>query len=188
MKKTPVTLAVLAVLCLTGCSAPAPKAVSRPAKPEAAQAALSLGAFDSTCTDKRGDGNGSADIRSIEIHSDGTLVFVTYLLPKTSQPTDWADISFLTSASSSDGKRGYQFGTIFDAGVESSNFVFDNATAKQKNITNGAIFADGQISVRYPVADLAGLGKNFTWYGVVSVDQKDVDFCGTPTKGIAVSD
>ena len=177
-------LASVALLALSGCaSTPASKSeepTDATSTIEETIAAPALPEFDSTCDDTAGDGASGADIARVELSSDGSLVFLTYRLADNVQPQDFDRISFLTTAFSADGEQGYQFGSIFTGGFESSNFVFDFGTATQKNITNGAVFADGKVGMRYPVADLEKLGPDFTWYAVVSVDSEDVDFCGGP--------
>ena len=45
-------------------------------------------------------------------------------------------------------------------------------------MADGAVFAEGTISVRYPIDMLSELGPGFHWYGVVTVDGSDIDSCG----------
>jgi hypothetical protein len=81
------------------------------------------------------------------------------------------------TAWSPDGKTGYQLGAKFQNGREIANFVYNLTTNKQENITNGAVAADKQVSVRYPLAKLEGLGAKFGWSATVTVDGTDVDRC-----------
>lgn len=83
------------------------------------------------------------------------------------------------TAWSEDGQTGYQIGAKFQDGIEIANFISNNATAKQENITNGAVAADMQVSTRYPLSKLAGLGKKFTWSATASMNEDDVDRCAT---------
>ncbi|CAN5426402.1 hypothetical protein BH09ACT9_BH09ACT9_00890 [soil metagenome] len=135
--------------------------------------------FDSTCTDASGDG-GAADLTSVELHSDGKLLFVTYRVPPNVQAVQFSRITFTISAFSKFDQSGYQIGSTFTNGLESANYVFDLSAAKQANFDNGVVFADGQISARYPVSALPRIAGDFSWYGVVSVDMVDTDFCGGP--------
>ncbi len=134
--------------------------------------------FFSTCVDETGDGSSGVDIQEVSLSNDGSLVFASVKLTEPVQPTDVDSLSFLTLAYSADGEQGYQFGTKFSGGSEIANFVFDTTAASQENVTNGAVFADGQVAVRYPVALLESLGPGFTWYTTVTLDGQDVDSCG----------
>jgi len=177
----------LAVLLLAACSAPAPPTpapteseVAEPADMAPAEPGEPLPEFFSTCEDPTGDGDGLGDLVSVGLSNDGSLVFVTFTFAEPVQPSDFGRISLLTNAYPSSGEGGYQFGSQFSGGQEIANFVFDNAPASQENIANGAVFADGQASMRYPVAEVAGLGAEFSWFSVIAVDGTDVDFCGGP--------
>lgn len=81
------------------------------------------------------------------------------------------------TAWSPDGEAGYQMGAKFQNGAEVSNFVFDLTTNRQKNFTNEAIGVDKQVSTRYPLSEVAGLGDTFGWSGTVTVNGTDVDRC-----------
>ncbi|MFE5339890.1 hypothetical protein ACFQ80_06695 [Isoptericola sp. NPDC056578] len=134
--------------------------------------------FYSTCTDDRGDGSNGVDIEEVSLSNDGSLVFASVTLSEPIEPADVNDLSFLTLARSADRESSYQFGTKFLDGAEIANFVFDMNASDQESVTNGAVFADGQVSVRYPVALLEPLGSDFTWVSTVTQDGKDVDSCG----------
>lgn len=188
MTRTLISL-VLTSLALAGCAptsattsdtGPTSPASTMTPSASADAATVALQEFDSTCTDPSGDGQGAADVVEVHLISDGSLVFVTYRLASSSQVSDFSDISFLTMAFNADQKHGYQFGSIFLGGQEASNYIIELDNGQQTNITNGVLFADGQVSMRYPVADLAKLGDNFSWYGVVSIGADDVDFCAGP--------
>ena len=138
--------------------------------------------FYSTCTDDRGDGSSGVDIEDVSLSNDGSLVFASVTLSEPIDPADVNDLSFLTLARSADGESSYQFGTKFLDGAEIANFVFDMNASHQENVTNGAVFADGQVSVRYPVALLEALGAGFTWTSTVTLDGQDIDTCGDPDK------
>ncbi len=60
------------------------------------------------------------------------------------------------------------------------------ASASQENVTNGAVFADGQIAVRYPVALLEDLGAGFHWSAAVTLNGQDVDLCGDESPIVTV--
>ncbi|MBO0609883.1 hypothetical protein [Myceligenerans salitolerans] len=146
-----------------------------------AEASTGFPKFHVTCEDERGDGSGVVDIKDVTLSNDGSLVFASVVFTDPIQATDVDGLSFLVTASSADGDgASYQFGTKFGAGVETANFVFDLSTATQENVTNGAVFADGQVAVRYPVELLDHLGPAFEWYAVVTLDGQDVDSCGGP--------
>jgi len=180
----PASLALLVVaasFALSGCGAPEvdpePAATTEEADPAISEAA-DFPDFFSTCTDQAGDGAQGIDISEASLHSDGTLVYATATLAEPIQPSDVGEFGYLVSAFSEDGETGYQFGTKFLDGSEIANFVFDMGAASQENVTNGAVFADGMISVRYPVDLLSDLGPGFHWYGVVTLDGADIDSCG----------
>lgn len=86
-------------------------------------------------------------------------------------------VLYSVTAWSADGNTGYQLGTKFQDGEEIANFVFDKGTSNQKNITNGAIAVDGEVNVRYPLKDLAGLGDEFKWTATVTVEGTDIGDC-----------
>jgi hypothetical protein len=136
--------------------------------------------FHVTCEDERGDGSGGVDIEDVTLSNDGSLVFASVTFTDRIQATDVDALSFLVTANSAVGGPIYQFGTKFNAGIETANFVFDLSAATQENVTNGAVFADGQLAVRYPVELLEPLGPAFEWYAVVTLDGQEVDFCGGP--------
>ncbi|KIA72956.1 hypothetical protein ASF74_11720 [Arthrobacter sp. Leaf145] len=117
----------------------------------------------------------SVDIDQVKLISEGNLLFMTFMttadLPRT------GTVQYSVTAWSPDGKSGYQMGAKFQNGVEISNFVFDLAKNRQKNITNGAIAADKQVSTRYPLSEIAGLGDTFGWSATVTANGTDVDRC-----------
>ncbi|MBU4214769.1 MAG: hypothetical protein KJ792_08950 [Actinobacteria bacterium] len=142
--------------------------------------------FFSTCEDATGDGSGGVDITEVTVQNDGALVSAAMKLADPLQPSDVDELSFLTTAYSADGSIGYQFGTKFIGGAEAANFVFDFGSASQENVTNGAVFADGQIAVRYPVALLEDLGAGFHWSTAVTLNGQDVDLCGDDSPIVTV--
>ena len=145
-----------------------------------AETPIAFPKFHVTCEDEQGDGSGAVDIKGVTLSNDGSLVFASVAFADQIQATDVDRLSFLVTASSADGGASYQFGTKFGAGVETANFVFDLSAATQENVTNGAVFADGQLAVRYPVDLLESLGPAFEWYAVVTLDGQDADSCGGP--------
>lgn len=178
----------LLVPALVACSGDPAAEPAPETKAPAATATASAGAFASACEDAAGDGDGGADIERVELRSDGQLVYLTFTMGDGVGPDDFDQVSFLATAFSSDGERGYQFGTQFIGGSETGNFVFDFVETQQKNYDTGAVFADGTVSVRYPAADLAQLGTEFTWHASTSVDGVDADLCGGPLdEAIAVT-
>ncbi|WP_461175241.1 hypothetical protein M1D93_20000 (plasmid) [Arthrobacter sp. Z1-9] len=115
------------------------------------------------------------DLDQTRLLSDGRLMFVSFNTVADTPTT--GTVLYSVTAWSPDGRKGYQFGTKFQNGREIANFLFDLGSARQENITNEAVAADKQISVRYPLAKLAGLGASFGWSATVTVDGKDVDRC-----------
>ncbi len=107
--------------------------------------------------------------------SNGSLMFMTFSTVAAVPTT--GTVLYSVTAGSADGKTGYQMGAKFQNGKEIANFVYNKATAKQENITNGAVAADLQVGARYPLSKLAGLGDSFTWSATVSVNGDDVDSC-----------
>lgn len=86
-------------------------------------------------------------------------------------------VLYSVSAYSADGQKGYQMGAKFQDGQEVANFIFDNTSSKQENITNRAVAADQRVSMRYPLPSLENLGQAFTWSATVSLNGSDVDRC-----------
>ncbi len=186
--KKPRSLLACTALLLTACAPGTPSGPSSPAASPSTSTAASPTAFISTappaapkgksgasiCQDVAGDST-SVDIDQVKLISDGSLLFMTFMttadLPRT------GTVQYSVTAWSPDGKSGYQMGAKFQNGVEVSNFVFDLSKNHQKNITNGAIAADKQVSTRYPLSEVAGLGDTFGWSGTVTVDGTDVDRC-----------
>ena len=173
-------LLAVASLALTGCGGADAASSSTETKDQPSSAAPTKSAVpltgESICTDAVGDSASTAiDLEEIRLISDGQLMFLTFSagadLPAT------GTVLFSATVWSDDGNTGYQMGTKFQNGQEIGNFVYDMTTSQQKNITNGAVAADKQVSVRYPLAELEGLGESFTWSGAVSVEGTDVDRC-----------
>lgn len=127
------------------------------------------------CKDSTKDGQDGVDLKSARLLSNGSLLFVEYELVGDLPET--GTVFFSVMASSADGEKSYQVGTKFQDNVEIENFVFDSATATQKNIANGAVAADGKVAVRYPLGDLERLGGKFRRDANVSVEGTDIDRC-----------
>ncbi|MDD1478675.1 hypothetical protein [Arthrobacter sp. H16F315] len=131
---------------------------------------------ESICKDGAGDSTSKAvDLDQVRLLSDGSLMFVVFTTGDDVPTT--GTVLYSITAWSLDGKTGYQIGSKFQNGREIANFVFNLTTSKQENITNGAVAADKQVSTRYPLSKLAGLGAAFAWSGTVTVDGADVDRC-----------
>ncbi|GAB2903774.1 hypothetical protein GCM10027027_19450 [Neomicrococcus lactis] len=131
--------------------------------------------MESTCKDSTEDGAEGVDLKKARLLSNGSLLFVEYTLSG-DLPVE-GTVLYSVTAWSTDGNTGYQLGTKFQGGKEIANFVFDKGTSNQKHITNGAIAVDGQVNVRYPLVDLAGLGDGFQWTATVTVEGTDIDDC-----------
>ncbi|MCO4276721.1 hypothetical protein NG701_20265 [Pseudarthrobacter sp. HLT3-5] len=175
-----ITWGILAVsvLALTGCATATSASPSASAKTPAPSPTTTTKAEigESICKDEAADSTAkTVDIDQVRLLSDGKLMFMTFNtvadVPTTGR------VLYSVTAWSPDGKTGYQFGTKFQNGKETDNFVFNISKAKQENITNGAVAADKQVSARYPLAQLAGLGDKFSWSATVTVDGTDVDRC-----------
>lgn len=175
-------LLAVAALALTSCgtaqeattASTQTSPASASASPTPTKAKAKIG--ESICKDAAGDSSSKAvDLDQVRLLSDGSLMFVVFTtaadVPKT------GTVLYSVTAWSPDGKTGYQIGSKFQNGREIANFVYNLTTSKQENITNGAVAADKQVSTRYPLSKLAGLGDTFGWSGTVTVDGTDVDRC-----------
>lgn len=110
---------------------------------------------ESTCFDASGDSTSTAvDLEQVRLLSDGSLMFLTFTTTATVPTT--GTVLYSVMAWSEDGNTVYQMGAKFENGREVSDFVFDIADATQENITNGAVAADKEVSMRYPLAELEG--------------------------------
>ena len=168
----------LAVLVLTACasstkSSPEPPATTKPATETSAASKAETG--ESICKDKAGDSTSKVvDLAQARLLSDGTLMFATFNTVANIPTT--GTVLYSMRAWSADGSKEYRFGAKFQDGQEIANFVEDGS-AQQENITNGAVAADKQVSLRYPLAKLEGLGDKFEWSAKVTVDGTEVDRC-----------
>ncbi len=61
------------------------------------------------------------------------------------------------------GRLASKWGVKFEGGQQTANFVYNLTDYSQKNITHAAVAADAQVSVRYPLTELQGLGETFRW-------------------------
>lgn len=131
---------------------------------------------ESICADDPGDSTSTVvDLEEVRLLSDGKLMFLTFITAADVPTT--GTVLYSATAWSEDGNTGYQMGAKFQDGQEIANFVYDAAGGGQVNITNGAVAADKQVSMRYPLAELEGLGESFTWSGTATVEGTDVDRC-----------
>lgn len=173
-------ISAVAVLALTGCGS---STAASPAE-SVATTAPSPSTFpkatvdESICKDDAADSTSTAvDIDQVRLLRDGKLMFMTF---NTAGNVPMAGtVLYSVTIWSADGKTAYQLGTKFREGKEIANFVFNIAKSKQENITNGAVAADKQVSTRYPLAQLPGLGDKFGWSATVTVDGSDVDHCSS---------
>jgi hypothetical protein len=184
-------ISAVAVLALTGCGASAPatqpsesqssnaeSSSASAAAPETSSASPTAKAQigESICKDKLGDSKSEAvDISRVRLLSDGSLMFMNFTTVADVPTT--GTVLYSVTAWSTDGKTGYQLGVKFQDGTEIANFVFNLTAAQQENVTNGAIAAEKQVSTRYPLSMLEGLGDTFKWSATVTVDGADVDRC-----------
>lgn len=161
----------MSVLAVTGCRAAtaADAKVSPSASATTATPSAAVASGESTCKDAAGDSKSKAvDIDQVRLRSDGKLMFVVFNTVANVPTT--GTVLYSVTAWSSDGKTGYEIGAKFRDGQEIANFVYNLGTNQQENITNGAVAADKQVSTRYPLAALSGLGDKFGWSGAVTVD------------------
>ena len=171
----------VAVLALTGCASssstqpgPEPSAATTPAV-EPSTASKAVGG-ESVCNDKAGDSASKVvDLAQARLQSDGTEMSTTFNTVANVPTT--GTVLYAVRAWSSDGSKEYQFGVKFQDGKETANFVTEAGSGKQENITTGAVAADKQVSVRYPLAKLEGLGDKFEWSAKVTVDGTEADRC-----------
>lgn len=187
MKKIWGTLAV-ATLALTGCggasaqpaASVATSAAASPSPTQSATSAVASQIGESVCEDPAGDSTSPAvDLERVRLLSDGKLMFVTFSMVA-AVPTS-GTVLYSISAYSADGQKGYEIGAKFQNGKEIANFIFDSTSSKQENITNRAVAADKQVSMRYPIPSLKNLGESFTWRATVSLNGSDVDKCPAGT-------
>lgn len=168
----------VAVLALTGCasttqSSPEPSAMTTPAT--GTSAASKAGTGESICEDKAGDSTSNiVDLAQARLVSDGTLMFATFNTVADVPTT--GTVLYAVRVWSADRSKEYQFGAKFRDGKEITNFVADGS-GQQENITNEAVAADQQVSLRYPLTKLEGLGDKFEWSAKVTVDGSEADRC-----------
>jgi hypothetical protein len=177
---------------LVACSSPpAPSPVtpieSAPA-PTAVAAGGGLPEFESVCKDGTGDTQqvNGADFTDVSMVSDGSLLFVTFDLANEVSQIDLPDSNFQVLVYDADGEGGYILGVSFFGDGTSNIYAFDSAQAKQRSYDNGYVFDGGKVSIRFPVADLAGLADGLQWYATSSVGADDSDYCGGPPDAMNV--
>ncbi len=170
------------LLTMTGCSGddasdgpqPTPSATAR----ESVQSTLP--SFESTCSDEIGDNVlQDADLKTVSMRNDGTLLHVVFELASPLSESDLPSSTFQIISYGLDGYGGYILGAKFMNGT-SAIYAFDNESASQQNLDNGYVFADGTVSVRFPIADLQNYQDGISWYAALSVDGEDSDLCGEP--------
>ncbi|GAB4098487.1 hypothetical protein [Sinomonas halotolerans] len=175
----------VAALALTGCgnsvdtkqgqtqTSPAPATAPGTTS---ATATVKANIGESICKDAAGDSKSkTVDLDQVRLLSDGSLMFMTFTT--TANVPTTGTVLYSVTAWSPGGEIGYQIGAKFQNGREIANFVYNLTTSKQENITNGAVAADKQVSTRYPLSKLAGLGDTFGWSGTLAVDGTEVDRC-----------
>ncbi|WP_395404234.1 hypothetical protein ACHMXB_07840 [Arthrobacter sp. UC242_113] len=112
---------------------------------------------ESICKDNAGDSASKVvDLAQARLFSDGTEMLASFSTVANVPTT--GTVLYAVRAWSSDRSKEYQFGAKFQDGKEIATFVTDVGSGKQENITTGAVAADKQVSGRYPLAKLAGLG------------------------------
>ena len=171
----------IAVLALTGCgsasstqSSQEPSAATTPATEPNIVSKATGG--ESICKDKAGDSASKVvDLAQARLQSDGTEMSTTFNTVANLPTT--GTVLYSVRAWSTAGSKEYQLGVKFKDGKEIANFVTDVGSGKQENITNGAVAADKQVSARYPLAKLEGLGDKFEWSAKVTVDGTEADRC-----------
>jgi len=171
-------VALAGVLMIAGCAAePSPTATS---DPEPSAEAPSLGVLDSldtACVDATGDGSLGGDLTTTQLIESQGLLFVTFNLAGNVQSTDFDSTTVQVLSYGLDGNGGYIIGTQFTDGSELATYVFDNTEARQENLDNGTVFADGMVAMRVPLDMVASLGAGFEWRVTLTVDGVDVDEC-----------
>jgi hypothetical protein len=180
MRKSCGILAV-AVLALTGCgsssstqSSPEPSAATTPATEPNIVSQAKGG--ESICKDKAGDSASKVvDLAQARLFSDGTEMLATFNTVANVPTT--GTVLYSVRAWSADGSKEYQLGAKFKDGKEIATFVVAVGSGQQENITTGAVAADKQVSGRYPLAKLEGLGDKFEWSAKVTVDDTEADRC-----------
>ena len=168
-------LLVAITLGITGCGGEnASEAASQETAAQPSAVATEAAARESTCADVPGDSTSTlVDLEKVQLINDGKLMFLAFSTVADVPPT--GTVLYSATAWSEDGNTGYQMGAKFQDGQEIANFVYNMNDATQKNITNKATAAEKQVSMRYPLAELEGLGDSFTWSGTVTVEGTDVD-------------
>jgi hypothetical protein len=131
---------------------------------------------ESICEDRAGDSESKVvDLAKARLFSDGTEMLATFNTVANVPTT--GTVLYAVRAWSADGSKEYQLGVEFQDGKETANFVTEAGSGKRENITTGAVAADKQVSVRYPLAKLEGLGDKFEWSAKVTVDDTEADRC-----------
>lgn len=186
-----VTVGAVLMLGLGGCSSgelPAPEPVASELATAAPTSDKALPEFESVCTDAPSDTEqpNGADFTEVSLLNDGSLLFVTFTLANGVSQTDLPDSNFQVLMYNLNDEGGYILGITFIGGDMSSIYAFGNEQVKQKNYDNGYVFDGGQVSIRFPVADLVGLEDGLSWYATSSVDTANSDYCGNPIDGMNV--
>ena len=171
----------VAVLALTGCASssstqpsPEPSAATTAAV-EPSTASKAVGG-ESICKDKAGDSASKVvDLTQARLLSDGTEMLASFNTVANVPTT--GTVLYAVRAWSADSSKEYQLGVEFQDGKETANFVTEAGSGKKENITTGAVAADKQVSVGYPLAKLEGLGDKFEWSAKVTVDDAEADRC-----------
>lgn len=182
MHATWVGLAVSIGLLLSGCSSASSDSTrdvpssETSSKSSASSVSNSPDPGSASASDARGDGDG-ADLVSVKLTLNRAGMTVAYQLGG-SLPT--AGTALLSVAvSSQDGSQVRQLGVKYIEG-EPLVFVFDSVSAQQQNLAAVPQHMGKSVSVVFPAAVVAGLGRSFEWRAVSNVNGVDVDACPNP--------
>jgi len=167
-------------MLLAGCAA-GPRTASPSSEPNTESSNESvpgpLDSLDSQCVDLEGDGELGGDLTTTRLLASQGLIFVTFNLAANAQAADFGRIHLQVLSYGLDGNGGYIIGTQFARGEEIAAFVFENTESRQVNLSNGVLFADGEVAMRVPMDMVGDLSDGFEWRVTLTVDDVDVDEC-----------
>jgi hypothetical protein len=184
------TLLVVLVVALSGGFAPAPvaspsatptPAAETPTPPPAEQPAPgpvvvppSRAAEQNECVDSTGEG-GAVDLAAVRLELDDRDLRVILDL---TQPLPEGDAGLGIYAESANGKRSYQFATLWSNGELDEFFVHDFSSDDTDGLDRDDVEVDGStVVLALPDGPVDRLGDRFRWYAFSTAAGVDVDAC-----------
>lgn len=126
------------------------------------------------CVDSTGDG-GTVDLSAVRLEPDNKNLTATFEL---AQPLPAGEASVGIYAESENGRRSYQFATVWTDGELDRFFAHDFAKGHDEGLAEDEVRVDGaSIVVVIPDDYLKRLGNSWTWYAFSTAAGADVDAC-----------